>query len=150
MASQEKLHKVQKFTTKKKRREKKLRNVRKKYIFHVSHFGKGCYRKRGKSKSLSKLIVWIWLRLSQGLKLPIPTLRRLKEGLTEWFADRQTNKTARSKAQAKTPESSQGNIKECYRSCTEKMLAQREHQRPSLDKHLGIISGLFHDLKHMI
>lgn len=55
---------------------------------------KGSKGKEEKSKSLSKLIAWIWLGLSQGLRLPITALRRLNEGLTEWFAERQINKTA--------------------------------------------------------
>lgn len=52
--------------------------------------------------------------LSQGLSLPIPALRRLDEGLTEWFADRQTTKTADLKRRVKPPEFSRGNIKRVF------------------------------------
>lgn len=44
---------------------------------------KSAKEKEEKTKDLSKLIVWIWLGLSQGLSLPIPALRRLDEHLTE-------------------------------------------------------------------
>ena len=64
---------------------------------------------------MSKIIVWIWLGLSQGLSLPISALRRLDEGLTEWFAEKQTDNTADLKHRAKPPEFSQGNIKRVFK-----------------------------------
>lgn len=68
---------------------------------------------------MSKLIVWISLVLSQGLSLPTPALRRLEEGLTEWFAERQTNKKADLKPRVKTLRFSHGNIKEYIKDTRE-------------------------------
>lgn len=45
---------------------------------------------------------------------PHPALRRLEEGPTEWFAARQTNKTADLKHGLKHREFSQGNIRRVF------------------------------------
>lgn len=95
----------------KKREETEKRQ--KKYLSCLSLWKRVIQKERKKQKLVITHCVDL-VAFKPRIELPIPTLWRLKEGLTEWFADRQTNETARSKAQAKTPESSQGNIKEYF------------------------------------